>query len=63
MTEDKQMPEPPPTTTTTELTEKGSVRGSAGVVGLTPSDQFITPTMNLDGPPTQAAPTAEQPAE
>lgn len=48
--ENKQMPEPP-TSDHVELTEKGALRGSAAVVGMAPSSQFVPPTMNLDAPP------------
>lgn len=59
MTEE-QMPEAPESQTV-ELSERG-LTGSAAVVGLSPSDQFIPPTMNLDGPP-QSSPVETPAAE
>jgi len=38
-----------------DLSEKSALRGSAAVVGMTPSDQFIAPTAHLDGPPPSAS--------
>lgn len=58
MSEDKQMPQPTPAESVIEHSEKGSLRGSAAVVGMTPSDQFVPPAMNLDGPPPADAPAA-----
>jgi hypothetical protein len=62
MSENKQMPEAE-RSEFVELTEKGVFHGSAGVVNMSPSDQFVPPTMNLDGPPeppAAAAPASEQ---
>lgn len=50
MSEDKQAT-PPPVHEGAEITEKGAFHGSAAVTGLYASEQFISPTMNLDGPP------------
>lgn len=51
MSENKEMPRPSAPEPVIEHSEKGALRGSAAVVGMTPSDQFVAPVMNLDGPP------------
>ena len=46
--------------TVIEHSEKGALTGSAAIVNLTPSDKFVPPTMNLDGPPAVEPPAAEE---
>ncbi|MDP3951408.1 hypothetical protein [Microbacterium sp.] len=58
---EEQKPEPILEHGVIDLTEKSALRGSAGVVGMTPSEHFIAPTAHLDGPPpsASAAPTED----